>query len=180
MNKKWVKISSVALMSLYLAACDTTEEEVVEEDTLEIVEAEEALVVEDDSDEDTELDGDTDHHDEDEAQGGHDHDEDDEEHSVSEADVEESIEIEGMAHHYHTGQLVELTAIPEDDGEYDDWHWYMRADEESEWEMFSGQNSNEFFIEAPEDSVEIRVVLYDNEHKAHAESVPVELEVDNH
>ncbi|OJF95501.1 hypothetical protein [Alkalibacterium sp. 20] len=176
MNKKWIKLSSVALLSLYLAACDTTEEAVVEEDVSEIAEEDTTEVVEEDTSEIAE-------EGEDETEEdlkADDHGHDDEDHAHSEADSGESIEIEGMDHHYHTGALVELTAVMAEDSEYEDWHWYMRADEESEWEVFPGQNSNEFFIEAPEDNVEIRAVLYDNENNPYAESTPIELAVDNH
>lgn len=161
MNKKWIKLSSIALMSLYLAACDTEDEEVVEDEPTEIVE-------EDESTEPGEVEGDS------EETDSH------EENDDADAEVTESIEIEGVAAHYHTGELVELTAVLSEDTDYDDWHWYIRASEEDDWEMVSGQNSSEYIGEAPEETVEIRAVLYDDSHQAYAQSEPVELEVDNH
>lgn len=171
MNRKWIKLSSVALLSLYLAACDTNnDEDVVEDESAEIVEEDESTEVAD-SEEETDED-----HDQDE-----DHeDEDHHDHSSPDEGVQEMIEIEGMAQHYHTGELVELVAVLSEDSEYDDWHWYTRTDEESEWEIISGQNTDEYVGEAPEESLEMRAVLYDDEHNPFAESAPVELEVDNH
>ncbi|MCC5889318.1 MAG: hypothetical protein JJU01_02035, partial [Alkalibacterium sp.] len=191
---KWIKLSSVALLSLYLAACNA-DEEVVEEDSTELVEEESNDDHEHEDDDHEHEDDDHGHEDDDHGHEdddhGHedddheheddDHDHDDhDDHAHSEADVEESVEIEGVAHHYHTGELIELTAILEEDNGYDDWHWYTREDESGEWEIVSGQHSHDFVAEAPEESMEIRAVLYDDAHAPFAQSSPVEIEVDNH
>lgn len=168
MNNKWMKLSGVALMSLYLAACDA-EEEVVEDDSTEMVEDEEADVTEEES---AEEETDTDLDDEEEAE--------DESDDSQEAAGIYTLEIEGMDEHYHTGELVELTAVLDEETDYDDWHWYIRDNEESEWEMMPDYDSNELVMAAPEQTVELRVVLHDDSHELIAESEPIELEVDNH
>lgn len=177
MNKKWIKLSSVALLSLYLAACDANDEEVSEDQSAELVEEETTEIEESDENLDSdeeESESETDLEEDEESADTH------EENDAADADVMETIQIEGVGDHYHTGELVELTAVLEEENEYDDWHWYMRTDEEAEWEMISGQNSDEYIGEAPEQTVDMRVVLYDDSHEAYAQSEPVELEVDNH
>lgn len=182
MNNKWIKLSGVALMSLYLAACDA-DEEVVEDDSTEMVEDEEADVAEEESAEEEEaLDTEDEASEEEETDTGLEEEEETEDES---ADSEEAagiytLEIEGMDHHYHTGELVELTAVLEEETGYDDWHWYIRDNEESEWEMMPDYDSNELVMAAPEQTVELRAALYDDSHELYAESDPIELEVDNH
>lgn len=177
MNSKWIKLSGVALMSLYLAACDA-DEEVVEDESTELVEEDHDHDHDDDHDhEDEEHDHD---HDDDHEDEEHHDDHDHEDHAHGHDQAEESVEIDGVAHHYHTGELIELTAVLEEDGGFDDWHWYTREDDSADWEIVSGQHSNEFVAEAPEESMEIRAVLYDDAHVPFAQSAPVEIEVDNH
>lgn len=191
MNSKWIKLSSVALLSLYLAACDAAEEETADEESVEVVDdsSEEDDHGHDDEDHDHEHDDedhdhehdDEDHdHEHDDEDHDHEHDDEDHDHAHGDADVQETVEIEGVSHHYHTGALVEWTAVIADDNGYDDWHWYMRADDSAEWEIISGQHSEELVFEAPEESMEIKAVLYDDAHDAFAQSAAVELEVDNH
>lgn len=173
MNNKWFKLSSILVLGAYLAACtDASEEEGIEEDT-ELVED-----VEETEDHDHESE-DHDHNEEEahEDEEAHDHDHD---HGSDDVDVPETVEIEGVEHHYHTGELVELMAVLDEEVEYDDWHWYIREDDDAEWEMVSGQNTEEFVGEAPEESFEIRAVLYDDAHEAYAQSPATEIEVDNH
>ena len=45
----------------------------------------------------------------------------------------QTIEINGIADHYHTGDPVELSALPEKETETTQWQWYTRENEESEW-----------------------------------------------
>ncbi|TVP90995.1 hypothetical protein [Alkalibacterium sp.] len=180
MNNKWIKLSSVALLSLYLAACDN-DEEVLEDDSAEVVEEEaetEDETAEEVEEEESDLDSEEDSEEEEDSEL-------DTEEDADSADSEEmgsiyTLDIEGMDHHYHTGELVELTAVLEEDSDYNDWHWYMREDEDSEWEIISGQGTSELMIEAPESTVDIRAALYDDSHDLYAESDPIELEVDNH
>ncbi|WP_078392801.1 metal ABC transporter solute-binding protein, Zn/Mn family [Shouchella patagoniensis] len=91
-----------------------------------------------------------------------------------------SVQIEGVADHYHTGDDIELTAELTGDENYDHWHWYERENANEEWIAVSGQFSETFTLEAPEESFEIQAVIYDNNHNVYAESEPVEINIDNH
>ncbi|MEK5058473.1 Mn2+/Zn2+ ABC transporter substrate-binding protein [Paenibacillus sp. FSL H7-0326] len=91
-----------------------------------------------------------------------------------------SVQVEGVADHYHTGGEIKLTAKLTGDVDYDHWHWYQRASADEEWAVVSGQGTAAFTIEAPEDSFEVRAVIYDHNHNVYAESEPVELVIDNH
>lgn len=52
---------------------------------------------------------------------------------TSSADV--SIDLMGLAEHYHTGDEVELVASAEGDTTEENWHWYTRESDEDEWEV---------------------------------------------
>ncbi|WP_017473072.1 metal ABC transporter solute-binding protein, Zn/Mn family [Amphibacillus jilinensis] len=91
-----------------------------------------------------------------------------------------SVVISGVAHHYHTGDQIELTAELDEDVNYDDWHWYTRQDSDSDWEMVSGQGTKMFEYEATDKNFEVQAVLYDDAHDIYAQSEPVEIVVDNH
>ncbi|MCM3226640.1 metal ABC transporter solute-binding protein, Zn/Mn family [Terribacillus saccharophilus] len=92
----------------------------------------------------------------------------------------DSVQVEGVANHYHTGDEIELTAQLTGDADYDHWHWYQRANADEEWAAISGQGTETFTFEAPEESLEVQAVVYDNNHEVYAESEPVELHIDNH
>nr|WP_318540483.1 zinc ABC transporter substrate-binding protein [Terribacillus saccharophilus] len=92
----------------------------------------------------------------------------------------DSVQVEGVANHYHTGDEIELTAQLTGDADYDHWHWYQRANADEEWAAISGQGTETFTFEAPEESFEVQAVVYDNNHEVYAESEPVELHIDNH
>ncbi|MCM3127969.1 metal ABC transporter solute-binding protein, Zn/Mn family [Paenibacillus provencensis] len=92
----------------------------------------------------------------------------------------ESVQVEGVANHYHTGDEIELTAKLTGDVDYDHWHWYQRANADEEWVAISGQGTDTFTFEAPEESFEVQAVVYDNNHNVYAESEPIELMIDNH
>ncbi|GAF66979.1 hypothetical protein BTS2_3886 [Bacillus sp. TS-2] len=113
----------------------------------------------------------------------HDHDdsEGEEEHvHTNDEEIPEDVEIEGVAHHYHTGDQIELTAKVQMDNEHDDWHWYVRDSSEEEWEMATGQTGSNFVGEATVDGQEIKAVLYDEQHEPVVQSAPVVIEIDDH
>lgn len=91
-----------------------------------------------------------------------------------------AIAIEGLGHHYHTGDPIELTATVDPEVEYDHWHWYTRADEAEEWEAVSGAETEAFEHEAPEDSFELQAILYTEDEEVFAESEIAEVVIDNH
>ncbi|WP_208591226.1 ZinT family metal-binding protein [Gracilibacillus suaedae] len=106
----------------------------------------------------------------------HDHHEDEEEN----IEAPEGIEIKGVADHYHTGDTIELTAVLEEDSEFDHWHWYSRESEDAEWEVVSGQETETFTGEATVNGLEIKAVLFDDDHEPSVQSAPVEVIIDDH
>lgn len=183
LKTKWIKLASVLVLGTYLAACGDTTEESEEPDAEVADETEEATETSNDNEETTEdEDHDHDHeHEEDhDEEGDHDHAEDEEHGHGDEHDAPETVTVEGIADHYHTGGLIELTAVTEEEEEFDHWHWYTRADESEEWEAVPEQLTEEFVYEAPEESFELRAVLFGDGHDAHVQSPVEEIIVDNH
>ncbi|KYG33375.1 metal ABC transporter solute-binding protein, Zn/Mn family [Alkalihalobacillus trypoxylicola] len=90
------------------------------------------------------------------------------------------ITIEGVAHHYHTGDEVNLTASIEEDEGYDHWHWYTRESGEEEWEVVPEIGGSEYTAIAESNGLEVKVALFNNEHDIHAESESVEIVIEDH
>ncbi len=92
----------------------------------------------------------------------------------------EKIEIEGVAHHYHTGDSIELTALLDEETEYEHWHWYSRKSSKDQWEVVSGQETERFTAEATVDGLEIKAVLFNNDHEPYVQSAPITIIIDDH
>ncbi|WP_078392800.1 metal-binding protein ZinT [Shouchella patagoniensis] len=101
---------------------------------------------------------------------------------TQETEVIESaeIEVEGLGDHYHTGDTIELTAVLNEDVDYDHWHWYTKESEQTEWDVSSGQQGETFIEEATTNGLEIKATLYDDDHEVYAESEPVTIVIDDH
>lgn len=112
---------------------------------------------------------------EDHVEEEHDHDEHSNDH-----DAPEGIKIEGVADHYHTGDKVELTAVLDEEFDSDHWHWYSRESADAQWEAVSGQETETFTGEATIDGLEIKVVLFDDDHKPIVQSAPIKIVIDDH
>lgn len=97
-----------------------------------------------------------------------------------EHEAPESIKVEGIADHYHTGDKIELTAILDEETDADQWHWYSRESADDEWEIVSGQEKEIFTGEAAVNGLEIKAVLLDHDDKAIAQSVPAQIVIDDH
>ncbi|WP_062204717.1 choice-of-anchor M domain-containing protein [Streptomyces sp. NBRC 109706] len=91
-----------------------------------------------------------------------------------------SLSIEGLAHHYHTGDPVELTAVPEVETELDHYHWYTRDSEAAEWEAAEGGNGDRYSGTAEVDGQQLRAELLDENHEVAAASEPVTIHIDDH
>lgn len=91
-----------------------------------------------------------------------------------------TIEIVGLADHYHTGDVVTLVAQLEEEVDYDHWHWYTRASEDDEWEVVSGQGTDHFEYKTTGESFDVKAVLFDNDHNTYAESEPVNVFINDH
>lgn len=92
----------------------------------------------------------------------------------------EQVKINGVADHYHTGDDIQLSAELTGNADYDHWHWYQQLDESEEWEAISEQSTETLTMVAPDKSLNIRAVIYDDNHNKYAESEPVEINIDNH
>ncbi|WP_018932321.1 metal ABC transporter solute-binding protein, Zn/Mn family [Gracilibacillus lacisalsi] len=114
-------------------------------------------------------------------EGGHDHEHgQDEESGQDNENGTGTIEIAGLADHYHTGDVVTLVAQLDENIEYDHWHWFTRESEDEQWEVVSGQQTDHFEYETTGESFEVKAVLYDNDHNTYAESEPVSIIIDDH
>lgn len=154
MKRLLIGLSSLMVLSTYLTACQGTNDE---EQVNGIEEGESEV-----------------HTDEDHAAEDHSHN------GTNDFEAPESIKIEGVADHYHTGDAIELTAVLDEETEYDHWHWYSRESADEEWEVVSGQETDTFTGEATIDGLEIKAVLFDHDHEANVQSAPVVVVIDDH
>lgn len=115
---------------------------------------------------------------------GHDHGEHEHDHGDHEHDAQleggENVEIHGVADHYHTGDIVKLTAELEGNVDYEHWHWYTRANADEEWVTVPNQGGPQFEYEATGESFEVQAVLFDDAHNEYAKSAPVEIVINDH
>lgn len=91
-----------------------------------------------------------------------------------------NIEIEGLADHYHTGDIIELSAVPENEDETLHWHWYTRESEDAQWEVAAGQQTQDFVGEATMNGLEIKPALVDGNDEVYAESESVKISINDH
>ncbi|MFB4158858.1 metal-binding protein ZinT [Geomicrobium sp. JSM 1781026] len=112
-----------------------------------------------------------------EETGGEDHSDHDEDPGQNSP---EDVGIEGLADHYHTGDSIELVANFDEDVDYDHWHWYTRADHNSEWQSVPDHGTEHYSGEATHDGQEIKAVLFDADHEAYVQSPSVEVVIDDH
>ncbi|MTV24985.1 hypothetical protein FTX61_06080 [Nitriliruptoraceae bacterium ZYF776] len=98
--------------------------------------------------------------------------------------VETTLTIEGLAHHYHTGDAIELTAVQDPETELDHYHWYTRADASADWSVVSGAGTDTLSLTAGDapalDGTQVIARLFDDEHEVVAESAPVTIDIDDH
>ncbi|WP_208560455.1 metal ABC transporter solute-binding protein, Zn/Mn family [Marinilactibacillus kalidii] len=92
----------------------------------------------------------------------------------------DEVMIEGASGHYHTGDMIELSAQVADNEALSSWQWFTREDDQADWETVSDATSSELSYEAPESSFEVKAVLYGENDEVFAESEPVMIEIDNH
>ncbi|MEN2767964.1 metal-binding protein ZinT [Ornithinibacillus xuwenensis] len=94
--------------------------------------------------------------------------------------VEISVTVAGVAEHYHTGDLVELSANTNEEVAQPHWHWFTLGLNAQEWEIVDGQTSERYEGEATTDGIQIKAVLYGDDHEVIAESEPVTITIDDH
>ncbi|GEN55571.1 hypothetical protein GCM10012290_01040 [Halolactibacillus alkaliphilus] len=94
-------------------------------------------------------------------------------------DVPVQASIDGLAHHYHTGDTIELVVRADEINDYRDWHWYTRVDDK-EWLEASDQSHNVFHAVAETNGLEIKAILFDDDHQPHLQSDSVTVMIDDH
>ncbi|ACU38603.1 hypothetical protein Amir_4775 [Actinosynnema mirum DSM 43827] len=96
--------------------------------------------------------------------------------------VATKLSISGLAGHYHAGGVANLTAVQEPATGEDHYHWFTRAQGETDWSVVPGALSGRygFVVRTADDNREVMVKLYDHDHKVLAESAPVVIDVDDH
>lgn len=90
-----------------------------------------------------------------------------------------TIQIEGLAYHYHTGDEVQLVATTSNDIE-GNWQWFIRNDADSQWQAVDGLTTQIFSREATQNGQQIKVALLENNGTVIQESEPSEVVIDDH
>ncbi|RMI46695.1 hypothetical protein EBN88_00205 [Streptomyces triticirhizae] len=91
-----------------------------------------------------------------------------------------ALAIEGLGDHYHTGDAVELTAVPNAPTELDHYHWYSRDSADAEWEAAEGGDGDTYTGTAEVDGQQLKAELLDGDHEVVAASEPVTIHIDDH
>lgn len=93
-----------------------------------------------------------------------------------------SLSVTGLADHYHSGDVVTLTAVQDPVTDLDHYHWFTRAAGTTEWQIVpdAGGAQYSFTASAQHDGLAVIARLYDHDHNVVAESEPVTVVVDDH
>ncbi|WP_369266614.1 choice-of-anchor M domain-containing protein [Streptomyces harbinensis] len=94
--------------------------------------------------------------------------------------IPSSLAIHGLADHYHTGDTVSLTAVPDVATDLDHYHWYTRDNATDSWSVVPGLGGAEFTGTADHDGRQIKAALFGDDHAVVAESEPVTVHIDDH
>ncbi|MGD9607745.1 MAG: choice-of-anchor M domain-containing protein, partial [Leucobacter sp.] len=96
--------------------------------------------------------------------------------------VETVLSITGLAHHYHSGDAANLTAVQNPVTGEDHYHWFIKRQSETAYTVIPGALTADlaYTVTAEDQGAEIIVRLYDHDHGVIAESAPVVIEVDDH
>lgn len=103
-----------------------------------------------------------------------------EEGHLNDQDAPEDIKIEGIADHYHTGDKIELTAVLDEETEFENWQWYTRDNANEDWKVVEGQETGIFTGEATVNGLEVKAVLFNNDQKPSLKSPPAKIVIDDH
>lgn len=91
-----------------------------------------------------------------------------------------TIEINGLADHYHSGDVITLAAEIDNAPDNIQWQWSTRESRDSEWEIVSGQHTDHFEYKTAGESFEVRAMLIDDKQNPIAESQPAKVLIDDH
>lgn len=93
-----------------------------------------------------------------------------------------TLGVTGLADHYHSGDVVTLTAVQDPVTELDHYHWFTRAAGSDEWVIVPDAATAQysFTATAQHNGLAVMARLYDHDHAVVAESEPVTVVVDDH
>lgn len=110
----------------------------------------------------------------------HEHHEDHEEHEHHHEEVvneSEHLTVKGLSDHYHTGDVVTLEAITEED--VSQWQWQVRQNE-GDWTIVEDQTTERFEYEANDSSFDIQVNGLNADGEVIVASDVLSAHIDNH
>lgn len=114
---------------------------------------------------------------------GHENEHQDSSHSEDslevDKDIPDTVKLNGLAGHYHTGDIVQLVSNTAGMKDSDNLQWYTRSTSE-DWTAVSGQIKETFEYETTGESFEVKAVFYDEAGTPYAQSAPVEIIIDDH
>lgn len=94
-------------------------------------------------------------------------------------DLPTTVEINGLAGHYHTGDIVQLVSDSTEMKDSTGLQWYIR-EANADWKAVSDQTKETFEYETTGESFDVKVVFSDEAGTPYAESAPVEIVIDDH
>ena len=94
-------------------------------------------------------------------------------------DLPTTVEVNGLAGHYHTGDIVQLVSDSTEMKDSTKLQWYIR-ETNADWKAISNQTHETFEYETTGESFDVKVVFSDKSGTAYAESAPVEIVIDDH
>lgn len=96
--------------------------------------------------------------------------------------VETTLSISGLAEHYHTGDVANLTAVQDPETGENHYHWFIKRAGDADYAVIAGELTGNlaYTVAEGDDGAEIIVRLYDHDHTVIAESAPVVIEIDDH
>ncbi len=89
-----------------------------------------------------------------------------------------TVEVTGVAAHYHAGEIAVLTAAVTGSDE-DHFHWFTRPNATADWIVVPGALSGTYGFAVTSEH-QVKAVLYDHDHEVIAESDPVQIAIDDH
>ena len=90
-----------------------------------------------------------------------------------------TMQLGGVAAHYHTGNVASLTTTQDPLGSSDHFHWFTRANATSEWVAVDGAYGPSYgFVVTRE--LEVKAAIYDQQHALLAETEPAKILIDDH
>ena len=89
-----------------------------------------------------------------------------------------TVEVTGVAAHYHAGEIAVLNADVTGSDE-DHFHWFTRPNAAADWTVVPGALTGTYGF-AVTGEHQVKAVLYDHDHEVIAESAPVQIAIDDH